>query len=774
MKFKSLKIKLGLIISMVILIIFILVFSYYNSILNERVINSSIQLLSNAGLKYEAELIKELEKTKARGDVLALIFSKIINEGEINAESDKLLRSILNNNPNIYRLSISYVGDDVIIDSLSNKQTGFKQKMNFLNMFRVNKDIVKNTNPQIDKIKLKLFKKNLANNSKSVVFEPVYHVGDVSYIPVFTPIFFGQKYLGYIEADISFNWLNEMIAVNDDLQKNIERYIVSNSGDIIATNNKKNTIGDKIETICPTCPISSSASYKNFMVNGSELVYCHPVLFNNQLGQWHICFKTEKSVMFELLDYQFWKHLFIGLFLLIVSIVLIIVFIDYFTRPFNMLINFAQKVAVGDFECEQGSMEISREDEFGQLQKAFRGISEALKEIAEVSNAIASGDFSKKVKVKSDKDLLASSINQMNSFLKKKEEDEELRKKDEEKQKWFNKGISLISDVLKKNQDDTKHLAERIVKELVEFLDLSLGGIYIKKLTDNEKTIYRLTGAYAYSEQKFLDKEFYSGESLVGSCASEKRMIYMSSIPKGYMKILSGLGESAPKSLLLIPLIYNDEVFGVLELASLKKINEHEREFLQTAAENIASTLSLTRISSQSTDLLKKSLLQSAELKKRDKEMHSTLEELRKLQKETVRNETEVRAKMTAMNNTLLVVEYTTDGILLEANQKYLNSMNYTMDEIQGKNVIDLLNEQDKKELKKIIDTVKQGNFYEAIVRRHTKFGQERWLLANYTPVLDETGLTSSILFFATDISRVIMKELRLQEKIKQLESNSD
>ena len=98
MKFKSLKIKLGLIISMVILIVFILVFSYYNSILNERVINSSSQLLSNAGLKYEAELLKEIEKTKTRGDILALIFSKIINEGEINAESD--------NNPESLRLSL--------------------------------------------------------------------------------------------------------------------------------------------------------------------------------------------------------------------------------------------------------------------------------------------------------------------------------------------------------------------------------------------------------------------------------------------------------------------------------------------------------------------------------------------------------------------------------------------------------------------------------------------------------------------------------------------
>ena len=164
--------------------------------------------------------------------------------------------------------------------------------------------------------------------------------------------------------------------------------------------------------------------------------------------------------------------------------------------------------------------------------------------------------------------------------------------------------------------------------------------------------------------------------------------------------------------------------------------------------------------------------MQAAELEKRDKEMRSTLEELRKLQKETAKNETEVRAKITAMNNTLLVVEYTTDGILLEANQKYLDSMNYTMDEIQGINVIDLLKEQDKNELVKIINTVKQGNFYEAIVRRHTKFGQERWLLATYTPVLNETGHTSSILFFATDISRLIATEMRLKEQIKQLESN--
>ena len=159
MELKSLKAKLGLIISMIMLIIFTVVLVYYNSILNERAIESSVQLLSNAGIKFESELKNEIEKTKMQGDMLGLIFSKIIDKGGLNAESDKLLRSTLNNNPNIYRLSIVYLGDEIISDNLSEKQRNFEQKMNYLNMLRTKKGIVKNTDSHLDNLKLKLLKK---------------------------------------------------------------------------------------------------------------------------------------------------------------------------------------------------------------------------------------------------------------------------------------------------------------------------------------------------------------------------------------------------------------------------------------------------------------------------------------------------------------------------------------------------------------------------------------------------------------------------------------
>jgi PAS domain S-box-containing protein len=769
---KSLKFKLGLVVSIIMLLAFIIIFIYYNAILNERVIKTSVQLLSKTAAKYESDLINEIEISKERGDLLARIFLKKIKEGSLDQDTEKLLRSLLVDNPNISGYRVAYINSAQNSVNLSVEQKELEPDLTYINLMQTPKGIVRSDAKPQDPLKLKLFKKKLSEITYSTAFEPVVNENTSGYIPVLTPIFYGQEYLGYIETDISLILLDEIIAKNKEPEIAVETYFVASTGNVLAGTNRFN-LGDKIKLICPSC-LKATNIYNSYNVTSSEFVFSYPLLLDKPLGTWHIYFKVTKNELFDFLGYHFWAYLFIGFVLLGLSVLLIFVAVDYLIRPFKMLIAFAQKVATGDFECEQNNVKIVREDEFGQLQKAFKGISESLKETAEVSNAIAAGDFSKSVKVKSDKDLLADSINKMSGFLKKKQKDDEIREKDEEKQKWLNRGLSLISDVLKTNQDNTMHLADKLIKSLVEFLDLSLGGIYIKELSDDEKTMYRLIVAYAYSEQKFIEKKFYSGESLVGSCASEKRMVYMSNIPDAYIKILSGLGEAVPKSLILIPIIYNDEVFGVLELASLKAISEQEQDFLQQAADNIASTLSLTRISSQSADLLIKTQQQAKELELRDKQMLDTLKQLQNLQKETAAKEAEVRAKISAMNNTLLVVEYTTDGILLDANEKYLKTMNFTMSEIQGINVSDLLNDQEKKELVNIIHTVKQGNFYESIVKRHTKHGKEKWLLATYTPVLDESGQTASILFFAADISRIVAKEERLRTEIEQIHTEKE
>jgi hypothetical protein len=86
---KSLKFKLGLVVSIIMLLAFIIIFIYYNAILNERVIKTSVQLLSKTAAKYESDLINEIEISKERGDLLARIFLKKIKEGSLDQDTEK-------------------------------------------------------------------------------------------------------------------------------------------------------------------------------------------------------------------------------------------------------------------------------------------------------------------------------------------------------------------------------------------------------------------------------------------------------------------------------------------------------------------------------------------------------------------------------------------------------------------------------------------------------------------------------------------------------------
>ena len=259
------------------------------------------------------------------------------------------------------------------------------------------------------------------------------------------------------------------------------------------------------------------------------------------------------------------------------------------------------------------------------------------------------------------------------------------------------------------------------------------------------------------------------GESLVGACAAEKRTVHLTRLPDDYLRILSGLGETSPRSLLIIPLIFEDEVLGVIELGTLDEFYENLIHFAESASTNIASTLSLAQNNIRNSELLEQTRKQTKELEEQERKMKEAIAELKVLQSKTAKSEVAVRSKLEAMNNTLMIVEYTTEGILLDANYKFLNTMHYSLDEIKGNNVIELLKEEDREELLKVINMVKSGNFYESLMRRHTKEGHEKWFMASYSPVFNDEGVVQNILFFGIDITRIKKNEIVLEQKIKEL-----
>jgi transcriptional regulator with GAF, ATPase, and Fis domain len=112
-----------------------------------------------------------------------------------------------------------------------------------------------------------------------------------------------------------------------------------------------------------------------------------------------------------------------------------------------------------------------------------------------------------------------------------------------------------------------------------------------------------MKSAIAYNREKYLKKSFDLKEGLVGRCAFEKLPVYLKEIPENYINLKSGLGGSEPRFLLLVPLIFNENVLGVIEIASFDEIPKYQIEFVQTLGENIASTISNVAINEQTKHL---------------------------------------------------------------------------------------------------------------------------------------------------------------------------
>jgi len=89
-----------------------------------------------------------------------------------------------------------------------------------------------------------------------------------------------------------------------------------------------------------------------------------------------------------------------------------------------------------------------------------------------------------------------------------------------------------------------------------------------------------------------INKEISVGEGLVGTCAVDKSTFYFDKVDEDYIKIVSGFGHASPTSLIVSPILVEDEVYGVLELGATRKFNEHDIEFIEILAEDIAYTLS--------------------------------------------------------------------------------------------------------------------------------------------------------------------------------------
>lgn len=303
--------------------------------------------------------------------------------------------------------------------------------------------------------------------------------------------------------------------------------------------------------------------------------------------------------------------------------------------PLKYLITKTHRVAIGDLNV---SYKEKYKDEISEMGNALQLLVEGLKKIANFSLEIGKGNYESSFVPLSKNDVLGNSLLDMRKSLKDSKEEEEKRQTEDRQRSWTTQGIAMFGDLLRGNKEIAE-LVDDIIKNLVDYLKINQGGLFLINDEDPQDVHIELISAYAYNLKRIIAKRIEIGEGIVGTCSLEKKTIFLTKVPENYIEITSGLGDASPTCLLVVPLLTENEILGIIELASFTVFEKYEIEFVEKVAQSIASTLSSTKINDKTAKLLKQTQTQTQAMQSQEEEMRQNLEEMQATQEESRKRE---------------------------------------------------------------------------------------------------------------------------------------
>jgi len=265
--------------------------------------------------------------------------------------------------------------------------------------------------------------------------------------------------------------------------------------------------------------------------------------------------------------------------------------------------NKAEHIAGGDF-----SVEIIPQSEEDQLGNSLAKMTRTLSELGTVTEEISQGNFERRLAVKGENDLVSKSINSMSLNLQKNEGHNR-------EQNWLKDGLNKLSGELS-GEMGLDRITSGSISFISRYVNAGRGVVY---LNDEANRCIRLVSSFAFTERDHLSNVYEYGSGVVGQVALEKRAILLKNVSKEEAPISTGTSQSAPANTYTYPLIYEEELLGVIELASLLPFNPIQTEFLDESNQIIASGIYLAIQRGKIEDLLDKA--QTAQREAEEKTM---------------------------------------------------------------------------------------------------------------------------------------------------------
>ncbi len=417
-------------------------------------------------------------------------------------------------------------------------------------------------------------------------------------------------------------------------------------------------------------------------------------------------------------------------------------------RPIKYINSVFVKLGTGELP-EDRKFPFSR-DEIGEMAESADRLVFSLKETSRFAENIGKGNYQASYTPLSEKDVLGNALIEMRDNLAAVAEEDRRRS-------WSTEGLVLFSELLKEHNNDIEKLGDTIISNLVKYLEANQGGLFIVEnnepdtMSNGEEAYMKLASCYAWDKKKYLERKIYPGDGLAGQSWQEQATIFLTEVPDGYVEITSGLGQANPNSILIVPLKLNEEIYGVIEMASFKHFLPFEIEFVEKIAESIASTIATVRINERTKRLLDESTLMTEQMKSQEEEMRQNMEELQSTQEHIERSQKEVKAKEELFSFSNMIIETDRRFTVRAFNDLAEAKLGYDNLELDGLSVDHLFDRfQDVDEIK---ERLQQGNKWVGFIYIKTNQGEKLFVKTTASAIKDETGAFHKYLFLFDDIT---------------------
>ncbi len=494
---------------------------------------------------------------------------------------------------------------------------------------------------------------------------------------------------------------------------------------------------------------------------------------------WGLVIKIDEEEIFSPLTFLRLAFTGTGIFVVLVTLVLAWVASRILVEPLINLKNITLLMAQGVLPDKLPS---STTDEIGKISEALNALVDSMHRTAQFANEIGSGNTKADYQLLSDYDVLGKSLLQMRNNLNESNLKEEYRNK-------LLKGEAEASEIARALQQNVELLSNSLISFICQQIDGVHGAVYILGNDIFQSNILFLKGSYALNTDSEIKKTFKVGEGLVGQSVKDGLTYYRTGVQMNMPSVNIGLFNPDTKSgcLLIVPLIFNAEKVGVIEIAALHELDNQKQQLAFALCKVLAASVYNTRINERTNNLLNEQKELTSELQEKQRELGQQTEEMKLAQASLKEayvqltkqfNEvklTEKRIQVLMENATEIIAIYNEDGTI-----RYVSP---SVEPILGYKPEELMRKDDNELVVNGLDAVLQrrkellANPATPITIQFTyknKFGEEVFIESRGLNMLHDPAI-NGIIVNARDVTSTVMaeRESKIRSEMQALSENS-